>query len=87
MIVKTIDINKTSMKIEELLALMSPDTEIMLTQNEIPLARLSPLEEQKPVLPITQEKGRIPNLHPGSMIMSDDFDDPLPDEFWLGEDA
>ncbi len=86
MIVKTIDINKTSMKIEDLLALMSPDTEIMLTQNEIPLARLSLLEKNsqnetvKNIIP-------KPGLHPGSMIMSDDFDDPLPDEFWLGEDA
>jgi hypothetical protein len=30
---------------------------------------------------------RIPNLHPGAIWTSDDFDDPLPDEFWLGEDA
>lgn len=29
---------------------------------------------------------RIPDLFPG-IWMSDDFDDPLPDEFWLGEDA
>ncbi len=28
---------------------------------------------------------RIPNLHPNSAWISDDFDDPLPDEFWLGE--
>lgn len=30
---------------------------------------------------------RIPNLHPGAMRMHDDFDEPLPDEFWFGEDA
>lgn len=30
---------------------------------------------------------RVPNLHPGAIWTSDDFDDPLPDEFWLGEDA
>jgi hypothetical protein len=29
---------------------------------------------------------RIPDLFPGSIWMSDDFDDPLPDEFWLGEE-
>jgi hypothetical protein len=28
---------------------------------------------------------RIPNLHLGGW-MSDDFNDPLPDEFWLGND-
>ena len=31
--------------------------------------------------------GRRAGLHPGAMVMSDDFDDPLPDSFWLGEDA
>jgi predicted DNA-binding antitoxin AbrB/MazE fold protein len=29
---------------------------------------------------------RILGLHPGAMQMSDDFDEPLPDSFWLGED-
>ena len=29
---------------------------------------------------------RIPNLHQGEIWISDDFNDPLPDEFWLGED-
>ncbi|MEM9766621.1 MAG: DUF2281 domain-containing protein [Cyanobacteria bacterium P01_D01_bin.71] len=33
-------------------------------------------------------KKRIPGLHRGAFYwMADDFDDPLPDEFWLGEDA
>jgi hypothetical protein len=32
-------------------------------------------------------KPRTPNLGEGTVWMSDDFDDPLPDEFWLGEDA
>jgi hypothetical protein len=26
---------------------------------------------------------RIPGMHPGSMVMAPDFNDPLPDEFWL----
>ncbi|MCA0456897.1 MAG: DUF2281 domain-containing protein [Chloroflexi bacterium] len=36
---------------------------------------------------IDLSKPRVLGLHMGSMWMSDDFDDPLPDEFWLGEDA
>jgi len=28
---------------------------------------------------------RIFDLHPGAMTMAADFDDPLPDSFWLGE--
>lgn len=29
---------------------------------------------------------RIAGLHAGQIWMSDDFNDPLPDEFWLGDD-
>ncbi|NES99416.1 MAG: DUF2281 domain-containing protein [Sphaerospermopsis sp. SIO1G1] len=29
---------------------------------------------------------RIPGLHQGEIWISDDFNDPLPDEFWLGDD-
>jgi mRNA-degrading endonuclease RelE of RelBE toxin-antitoxin system len=28
---------------------------------------------------------RIPDLNRGEIWMSDDFNDPLPDEFWMGE--
>ncbi|MEL6526763.1 MAG: DUF2281 domain-containing protein [Chloroflexota bacterium] len=29
---------------------------------------------------------RVPGLHAGTTWMSDDFDAPLPDEFWLGDE-
>ena len=32
-------------------------------------------------------KPRVLGLHMGAMWTSDDFDAPLPDEFWLGEDV
>lgn len=31
------------------------------------------------------QKTRVLGLHLGSVQMSDDFDEPLPDEFWLGD--
>ncbi|MGA1356740.1 MAG: DUF2281 domain-containing protein [Prochlorothrix sp.] len=34
----------------------------------------------------TTPPARTPNLHPGACIFGDDFDDPLPDRFWLGEE-
>ena len=43
------------------------------------------LEKQRQQ-PDTKEP-RIMDLHKGQVWMSDDFDEPLPDEFWLGEDA
>lgn len=30
---------------------------------------------------------RILGLHPDAILIGEDFDDPLPDEFWLGSDA
>lgn len=30
---------------------------------------------------------RKPNLHAGAWIVAEDFDTPLPDEFWLGSDS
>jgi hypothetical protein len=32
-----------------------------------------------------EKKVRQPGLNPGSCIFGDDFDQPLPDDFWLGE--
>ncbi|CAN1209388.1 DUF2281 domain-containing protein [Tumidithrix helvetica PCC 7403] len=29
---------------------------------------------------------RVAGLHKGQIWMSDDFNEPLPDEFWLGDD-
>ncbi len=33
------------------------------------------------------KKNRTLGLHKGMIEMSDDFDEPLPDSFWLGNDA
>ena len=33
-----------------------------------------------------QPAKRKPGLHPGAFVTSDDFNDPLPDSFWLGEE-
>ena len=29
---------------------------------------------------------RVAGLHDGQIWISDDFNDPLPDQFWLGDD-
>ena len=36
--------------------------------------------------PVPEKRKRIPDLSAGAVWMSDDFDDPLPDSFWLGEE-
>jgi antitoxin (DNA-binding transcriptional repressor) of toxin-antitoxin stability system len=80
MSIKAVDIDETSPSVAELLDLLHEDTEILLTKGNIPLARLSAIEAAPAVL-----KPRVPGLHAGTTWISDDFDDPLPDEFWLGE--
>ena len=37
--------------------------------------------------PTLRQKPRVAGLHEGQTLISDDFDEPLPDEFWLGKDA
>ena len=41
--------------------------------------------EQKYVLNSDKSKQRVLGLHEGQIWISDDFNEPLPDEFWLGE--
>ncbi len=49
---------------------------------------LRDLEANQPASPLPGvSKQRTAGLHEGAWIIADDFDDPLPDEFWLGEDA
>jgi hypothetical protein len=81
MVTKKIDIGKMQAFKDYLLSVLEPDTEIILTEDDVPLAKLT--QAEKVATPIGQ---RIPGLHPGHW-MSDDFDESLPDEFWLGEDA
>ncbi len=54
-----------------------------------------PVEKQQQVLDFveflaqksaleTQTLQRVPDLHQGKIVMSDDFNEPLEDSFWLG---
>jgi antitoxin (DNA-binding transcriptional repressor) of toxin-antitoxin stability system len=57
--------------LEELLKLLQDETEIVLVKDDKPIARITPLEPEAPIL-----RRRIPDLQPGAW-MSDDFNDPL----------
>jgi antitoxin (DNA-binding transcriptional repressor) of toxin-antitoxin stability system len=71
-ITKTIDLNKESPNLEGLLSIVARGTEVLLTQGDIPIARLAPVGK------------RVAGLHAGSIWISEQFDEPLPDEFWIG---
>jgi prevent-host-death family protein len=77
MFTQTVDVSEVESRFSELLRLVNKGTEIILTKKNVPVARLVPVEPAK-----TQ---RIPGLHADAAWTSDDFDDPLPEEFWIGE--
>ncbi len=80
MTTKTVDIQTTQMSIQELASLIQAGDEVILTTGDEPLARIVPMEKVE-----KQPGKRTPGLFPG-IWMSDDFNDELPDSFWLGED-
>jgi hypothetical protein len=43
-------------------------------------------KETKPAGPTAEKGERQAGLHPDAFVISDDFDAPLPDSFWLGEE-
>jgi antitoxin (DNA-binding transcriptional repressor) of toxin-antitoxin stability system len=75
MTTKTIPVQEAEANFKELLSLVREGTEVILMEGDTPLARLT----------LVESNWRIPDLHPGGW-MSDDFDEPLPEEFWLGEE-
>ncbi len=77
MVTKTIDVKDEETTLQSLLAQVHQGVEIILSEEGKPIARLSPLP------PANQ--WRKPDLHPDAIWTSDDFDEPLSDEFWLGE--
>ncbi len=76
MLTKTVDVQEAQTNLQELLSLVSKGAEIILTEGTIPLARLVPI-----TLPST---ARVAGLHAGAVWTSEDFDEPLPEDFWSG---
>lgn len=80
MVTKRIDVQTTTQTLEDLLVLLNAETEVLLTKGDTVVARLAKAEDVS-IAP----KPRVAGLHAGTTWVSDDFDDPLPDEFWLGQ--
>ena len=73
-----------TLSLEELLEILKAHQEIVLMQGATPIARIAAIAEE--VISTPPQHERIAGLHQGQGWISDDFTDPLPDEFWLGED-
>ena len=71
---KTVDIHSTQVDLAGLVALAVSGTEIVLTRGATPVAR---------IVPVHAASGpRVAGLHSGAIETNDDFDEPLPDDFW-----
>lgn len=73
-----VNVDEAKTQLADLLAIASKGGEIIITQNGKPLARLVPIAQPS--------KKRIAGLNRGSIWTSKDFDEPLPDEFWMGQE-
>lgn len=71
MMAKTVDIRKAQTQWSELLSWVTAGTEVILTEDSTPIARLVPVA--------AADTPRVAGLHPGAIWASDDFDEPLPD--------
>jgi prevent-host-death family protein len=72
---KTMEMGEAQARFSELLSWVREGTEVILTERQKPVAR---------ILPIGPPPPRVAGLHAGAIWTSDDFDAPLPDEFWVG---
>jgi antitoxin (DNA-binding transcriptional repressor) of toxin-antitoxin stability system len=72
------DVKELSSRFAEIKKLAESGTMVIVTEGAVPVAKLF-------VIPLTCDQPRIPGLHAGMIEIADDFDAPLPDDFWTGE--
>lgn len=65
---------------------IDPTTDIANLVHHHLLQQKAHIGETRPTNGHAKTTKRVGNLHPGNFRPSADFDAPLPDEFWLGED-
>ena len=73
---KTVDVHEAETHLAELLSLVTTGIEVILMKGNTPLARIVPITESS--------TPRVAGLHPGAIRTSEDFDEPLPEDFWTG---
>jgi prevent-host-death family protein len=72
---KMVDVEEAQQHLPDLLLLARQGTDIIIVDNNTPIARLIPVN--------VATTPRVAGLNQGAMRMRDDFNEPLPDSFWL----
>lgn len=76
--IRTVNVSEAQSQLPDLLASALEGNEVIITDGGKPLARLVPIASAK--------KKRVAGLNRGTIWMSEDFDEPLPDDFWIGQE-
>jgi prevent-host-death family protein len=76
---QTVSVDEAQRKLQELLADALAGNEVIITDHGTPVARLVPVV-------VSSKKKRVAGLNRGTISASEDFDESLPDEFWLGQE-
>lgn len=63
-------------RLRELIEAAINGEDVVITQDGEPVVRLAPVA--------ARHKRRVPGLNRGAVWMSEDFDEPLPEDFWKG---
>jgi len=67
--------------LKDLLDLVKEGEEVLISEDDKVFARITPVKK-------TRHEKRTPGLHRGVVkSISPDFDAPLPDSFWLGDEG
>lgn len=72
---KTVSTEEAQVQLKDLLDLVREGEEVLISEGDEVFARIAPVR-----------KKRTPGRLRGSVRMAPDFDDPLPDSFWFGEE-
>lgn len=73
MAIKTIEVKEAEKHLKELVTLVTKGEHIVLSENSTPIAQLVPISQ------------RVAGLHAGKIWTSEDFDEHLPEQFWIGK--
>jgi prevent-host-death family protein len=76
---QSVSIDEAQDKLPDLLAQALAGNEVIITEHGTPVVRLVPVVT-------CPTKKRVAGLNRGAISTSEDFDEPLPDKFWLGHE-
>lgn len=82
----TVTVDDAQTQLRALLARALQGDEVIIADEDKPGVRLVPVTAPNGEAVGTPGGKRVFGLHRGQIWISEDFDDPLPDEFWLGEE-